>query len=455
MLLYSLKLMNSQKLEHLEASFQQLSDSLIKNLQTGEYLSIELSSEQTQFIRFNGAKVRQTGTVKDGTIKLTLIVNQRTAFAAFPFTGDVTIDSQLGLDNLDYLRQELPQLPEDPHIVLPENNGSTREVYPGSLLGTEKVVNEILSPVSEVDMTGLYTGGSVIRGSANSAGQFHWFATETFIVDYSLITPSEKAVKGIFSGTNWEKEKYLDQIKANKNQFIYLEKPAKTLKKGGYRTYFAPAAVADLISMLSWGAISEASLKRGESALLKLQQGQTLSPQFSLQENFNKGTIPRFNELGEISPEILPIITQGKLVNTLISSRTASEYNLIANGANSYESLRSPELLPGNLSKDDIFSTLGTGLYVSNLHYLNWSDRTGGRITGMTRYACFWVENGEIIAPIENLRFDESLYRFWGENLLAVTNFRDFIPETNTYGKRQLGGILSPGILVNDFQFTL
>ena len=31
-----------------------------------------------------------------------------------------------------------------------------------------------------------------------------------------------------------------------------------------------------------------------------------------------------------------------------------------------------------------------------NLHYLNWSDNIGGRITGMTRYACFWVENGEI-----------------------------------------------------------
>ncbi len=447
--------MNYQKLEHLEASFQQLCNNILKNLQTGEYLSIELSSEQTQFVRFNGAKVRQIGTVKDGTIKLTLIANQRTAFAVFSFTGDVPTDSKIGLENLDYLRQELPQLPADTHIVLPENNGSTREVYPGSLLSPEKVVNEILFPVQQVDMTGLYTAGSVIRGNANSAGQFHWFATESFIVDYSLISPCEKAVKGIFSGQHWDTKKYLSQIEASKNQLISLETPSKTINPGGYRTYFAPAAVADLISMLSWGGISEASLRRGGSALLKLQQGQILSPQFSLQENFSKGTVPRFNELGEISSEILPIITEGKLVNTLINSRTASEYDLIANGANSSESLRSPELKAGSLSKDEILSTLGTGLYVSNLHYLNWSDRTGGRITGMTRYACFWVEDGEIIAPIENLRFDESLYRFWGENLVTLTDFREFIPETNTYGKRNLGGILSPGILVNDFQFTL
>ncbi|EAZ88336.1 TldD/PmbA family protein [Crocosphaera chwakensis] len=447
--------MNNQKLEHLESSFQQLCNLLIDKLQSEEYLTIELSGEQTQFIRFNSAKVRQTGIVKDGSIKLTLIANQRTAFATFPFTGDETVDNRIAVENLNYLRQELPQLPEDQHIVLPKNNGTTREVYPGKLLSTEKAVKEILCPVSELDMTGLYTAGSMIRGNSNSAGQFHWFATENYIVDYSLITPEEKAVKGIFSGQNWDHDKYLEQLKTDKKQFFALEKLSKTIKPGGYRTYFAPAAVADLISMLSWGGISESSLRRGDSSLLKLQQGKTLSPQFSLQENFSKGTVPRFNELGEIAPEILPIITEGNLVNTLISSRTASEYNLTANGANNYESLRSPELLPGNLSQEDILSTLNTGLYVSNLHYLNWSDRTGGRITGMTRYACFWVENGEIVAPIENLRFDESLYRFWGENLVTLTNFREFIPRTGTYGQRNLGGILTPGMIVNDFQFTL
>ncbi|MDJ0599870.1 MAG: TldD/PmbA family protein [Crocosphaera sp.] len=447
--------MNNQKLEHLESSFQKLCHILLNNLKSEEYLTIELNGEQSQFIRFNGAKVRQTGIVKDGSIKLTLIADKRTAFATFSFTGDEETDSQIAVENLNNLRQELPQLPEDPHIVLPKNNGTTKEIYPGNLLPTEKAVNEILTPVSNLDMTGLYTAGSVIRGNGNSEGQFHWFATENFIVDYSLITPSEKAVKGIFSGQNWEHNKYLEQIKTDKKQFVALGKPSKTLQPGGYHTYFAPAAVADLIAMLSWGGISESSLRRGDSALLKLQQGQTLSSQFSLQENFSKGTVPRFNELGEIAPEILPIITEGKLVNTLINSRTASEYNLIANGANNFESLRSPELSPGNLSQEDILSTLNTGLYVSNLHYLNWSDRTGGRITGMTRYACFWVENGEIVAPIENLRFDESLYRFWGENLVALTNFREFIPKTYTYGQRSLGGILTPGILVNDFQFTL
>lgn len=73
----------------------------------------------------------------------------------------------------------------------------------------------------------------------------------------------------------------------------------------------------------------------------------------------------------------------------------------------------------------------------------------------MTRYGCFWVENGEIVATIKDLRFDESLYSFFGKNLLVFTDFREFIPEVSTYETRSLGGSLVPGALVDNFTFTL
>jgi predicted Zn-dependent protease len=117
--------------------------------------------------------------------------------------------------------------------------------------------------------------------------------------------------------------------------------------------------------------------------------------------------------------------------------------------------LRSPEIAAGNLAAADVLNGLERGLYLSNLHYLNWSDRPSGRITGMTRYACFWVENGEIVAPIENLRFDESLYRCLGENLMALTALQELIPEVGTYDHRSLGGTKVPGALIEAFTYTL
>ena len=109
----------------------------------------------------------------------------------------------------------------------------------------------------------------------------------------------------------------------------------------------------------------------------------------------------------------------------------------------------------GDLHEDDILNQLGTGLYLSNLHYLNWSDNLGGRITGMTRYACFWIEDGEVVAPIENMRFDDSIYNFFGNNLESVSDTVMFNPEIGTYNSRSLGGTYCPGILLSSFSLTL
>ncbi len=448
--------MKQEELSTLEVSFNQLIETLLDKKEASEEFTVKLSSERSQFTRFNHAKVRQTGLVADGWIELTLMQNQRSAFRQIPFTGNWEVDWQVAYKALQELREELPLLPVDPYLVLPSGNNTSREIHIGNLLAEETVVPAILESVNELDFTGIYAGGVVIKGYGDSCGQKHWFATDSFTLDYSIFTPSEQAVKGTFAGSEWNQEAYTAKINQAKKQLELLSHPAKELPRGQYKTYFAPAAVADLLSMLSWGGVSEADLQQGNSALAALsRQEKQLSSVFNLQENFQRGLVPRFNELGEMAAPELPIITKGVLVNTLINSRTAKEYQKIANGANGYESLRAPEVSPGNLAFEEILSRLHTGLYVSNLHYLNWSDRPSGRITGMTRYACFWVESGEIVAPIENLRFDDSLYRFWGENLVDLTDFQEFIPEVGTYESRQLGGSMVPGMLVEDFTYTL
>lgn len=448
--------MKIEELSALEVSFNQLIETLLIKKSESEQFTVKLSSERSQFTRFNHAKVRQTGCVADGWIELTLMADQRSSIRQFPFTGNWDVDWQLAYTALQELRDELIRLPIDLYLVLPSGNNTSREIHSGNLLADEAVVPTVLQLVAELDFTGIYAGGLVVKAYGDSNGQKHWFATDSFTLDYSLFSTSGQAVKGTFAGSNWDISAYIAKISEAKKQLELLARPAKELPRGQYKTYFAPAAVADLLAMLSWGAVSEADIQQGNSALAALsRQEKQLSPRFSLKENFQRGLVPRFNELGEIAAPELSVIEKGHLVNSLVNSRTAKEYQKIANGANGSETLRAPEVTTGNLIFEQILPSLDTGLYVSNLHYLNWSDRHTGRITGMTRYACFWVENAEIIAPIENLRFDESLYRFWGENLVDLTNFQEFIPEVGTYESRQLGGSLVPGMLVEDFTYTL
>jgi predicted Zn-dependent protease len=271
-----------------------------------------------------------------------------------------------------------------------------------------------------------------------------------------LFTEHGAAVKGTLAGNNWDGDSYQSKIAKSREELVRLEQPAKSIARGKYRTYLAPAATADLLGMLSWGGISEASLQQGRSCFNPLRRGDTLlSSKLTVRENFQRGLVPRFNELGEIAPPNLVLIGNGLLQNTLISARTAKEYDKVANGASRGEYLRAGEIDCGSLPVDRVLAELDTGLYLSNLHYLNWSDRPTARITGMTRYACFWVESGEIVAPIENLRFDETLYNCWGSNLSALTDTAEFIPEVDTYGSRQLGGSWVPGLLIEDFTYTL
>ncbi|MBD2151854.1 TldD/PmbA family protein [Pseudanabaena sp. FACHB-1277] len=447
-----------QEEQDLEGSFYRLSDRLINALHNHEYLTISLDSERSQFTRFNHAKVRQSGVVADGNVTISLLCDQREAYATFPFTGNDGADIANAMDSLNYLRHEVSQIPENPYAVIPENRGSSRELYQGELLSADAAIATILEPVGSADFTGFYAAGSIIRANVTSVGQRHWFATDSFFVDYSMFVQTdsgEKAVKGIYAGKEWRSQDYQAQIQHSQQQLVALQKPSRTITKGQYRTYFAPVAASELLGFLTW-SVGEASLQQGSSALLKLRnQERTLSPLLSLSENFSAGNVPKFNSLGEVAPEYLPIISNGQLVNTLVSSRSAKEYQKEANGASTGESMRSPEFGAGSLKNDDILQQLDTGLYLSNLHYLNWSDRSGGRITGMTRYACFWVENGELVAPIDNLRFDDSIYDFLGANLIDLTEFREFVPDTGTYSKRSLGGILNPGMLIDRFTFTL
>ncbi|MCU0552380.1 MAG: TldD/PmbA family protein [Leptolyngbya sp. Prado105] len=440
----------------LENSFNQLVEEIRNQLKPEEQFTLTLNCEQSQFTRFNHAKVRQTGTVNDGSIQLVLIRNQRSSYREFPFTGNLEFDRQIASDAIALLREEVPQLPENPYLVLPSGNNTSRESYSGKLIEADKVVSTLLAIVSDLDFAGIYAAGSVIRAYADSVGQQHWFETDSYSLDYSLFTTDGQAVKGTLAGSDWDALGYQSRIEESRAQLALMSNTPKPIQRGQYRTYLAPAAIAELMTMLSWGGISEASHQQGGSCFSAMRRGEKkLSPKFTLQENFKSGLVPRFNELGEVAPLELPLIESGELINMLTSSATAKEYGLEANGATQGEELRSPEILPGELAHDSILKTLDTGLYLSNLHYLNWSDRPTGRITGMTRYACFWVENGEIVAPIENLRFDDSLYQFWGENLVALTNFQEFIPEVGTYEHRNLGGVHVPGMIVEDFTYTL
>ena len=428
---------------------------LFANLRPGEDVTVGLEAEETLYLRLNNNRVRQNTDVTQRVLQIRYQGGGRTIDHGMNLSGQVDTDCRSIDAVLERCRLDSAVLPQDPFQVPVQNHGSSREVFRGQLLTPEALISAIVEPAGGCDLVGFYAGGVVISANRNSKGQNHWFETENFFFDYSLYN-GPQAVKGVYAASSWSAPDWAANLERSKASLHLLKRPMQSVQPGAYRSYFAPAAFADLMGMMSWGALSAAAWKQGRSPFKKLMEKELqLSTLLSVSENFGMGLTPRFNDLGEVAPQSLGLIEAGTLSNLLVSSRSAKEYGLQANGASDHESPRALDVAAGSLADQDILGALGSGLYLSNLHYLNWSDPVSARVTGMTRYACFWVEGGEIVGPINNLRWDESLYNALGPQLLALGSQAEVSPEVGTYSKRSPGGLRAPGALIDAFHFTL
>lgn len=445
----------------LEARFDRACDLLLGRLADDEALSLEYSAEDSVFLRFNRGLVRQIGSVLNAQASFKYYRGGRTLYSAVNLTGSSEEDDARLEAALNHVRVEASLLPEDPYQTLPRAEGTSREEFPGALPDPSRLARDVLEPAGLLtsggaEFVGLHAQGWVCRGSAASSGARHWFSTQIFATDWSAYAPNGKAVKARYAGRGWDGEEWERRLRAEQARLAVLTQPEKVLAPGAYRVYLAPDALAEFMAFFSWYGLSERSLREGASAWTALREGRRLlSPLFSLTQDFSLGVQPRFNELGETAPETLPLIQSGRLVSTLVSARSARQYEVAPNAAPDSEDLRSPALAPGSLDEAAAAAALGTGLYISNLHYLNWSDFDSARVTGMTRFACVWVEDGRMSSPIKDMRFDESLYALWGCKLEGVTRQRSLVAEVGSYFRRELGGALLPGMLIDGFTFTL
>ncbi len=438
-----------------EQAFKTLCTDVFQQLEADEELTLQLSGELTLFLRFNQSKVRQASQVEQWDLTITYKRLQRSCSYALQVSADLHNHRQCLRDALKNLRAEAQQLADDPVAGPVVDHGTSSMALTGNLPDVDRLLEEVQPLLLEIDFVGLYTGGPAFRGIANSKGSLHWFQNESFVFDYSIYE-GDRAVKGCYAGDEWQQSALAAQLRRNTEQLRLLRKPRLPIAPGNYRCFLAPSAVAEIAALLGWGGLGAGGYRRGECALQRLVDGETaLSPMLNVAEDFSLGHAPRFNSECALAPEKLSLINNGQLAELLVSARSAREYELTSNGADDAEMPRSLVMDTGTLEEDNIAARLGRGIYIANVHYLNWSDLQGARFTGMTRFACFWVEDGEIVGPIEDLRFDDTFYRCFGDQLEALTRTSEIQPTVLTYGNRHLGASRVPGILVSNMAFTL
>ena len=434
--------------------FFALAEQLFSQLQGDEQLFLSLDGERSDFVRLNRNRVRQAGAVQTQQLGLTLIDGERQLDGSCDLSGDPASDRALALRLLGQLRERVPHLPADPYLNLCATPSSSHRALKAELPSAAEAIANLTEQAEGLDLVGIYAAGEIASGLASSIGHRHWHQSRSFNLDWSCYLDGDKAVKDSYSGFDWQARAVRERIERQRERLAVMARPTRQIEPGQYRAFLAPAAMEELLGMLAWGGFGLRDHRTQQTPLRRLAKGElSLSPLFSLSEDHRRGLTPGFTDEGFLKPDQVPLIEQGRFGQCLADARSAKEYGEAVNAAAEFpESLA---LAAGSLPTDQALSALDTGLYLGNLWYSNWSDRNACRVTGMTRFGSFWVEGGELIAPLAVMRFDDSLYRLFGDQLEALTRERELRLSAETYAGRSTDSALLPGALVSSLNLPL
>jgi predicted Zn-dependent protease len=440
----------------MKSYFKKVSEYLFNSLESNEILILNFDAEQTDFVRFNHAKIRQAGNVDQATLTLSLVYKRKSLNSVIRLSLDYQKDSVLLLRTLYYLRREIPELPQDPYLMYERNLNSFDRETKNKSLDSFNITDSILQGCHSLDMVGILSTGAIMKGFSNSLGQFNWHESQSFNFDWSMYTDTGKAIKQNYSDQVWDQNIFSSLLDESKQKLQVIDNKEQTIQPGEYRVYLSPSALNEIVDMLSWGGFSYKANKIGSSPLHLMMKGEKkLNKIVSFTEDLTNGISPKFHSDGFIKPDTTELIINGEYKSSLISPRSALEYSVNHNAAEYYESPVSINLKEGAISNDNILATLKDGIYISNLWYLNFSDLNNGRITGLTRFGCFKVSNGEYQGPINTMRFDETVYNIFGDKLMGLTNNKQLLIDSSTYEERSTHSSTIPGAIVEDFKMTL
>ena len=412
--------------------------------------------EQSEFARFSKSTPHQVGSVEQSELDLRWIVGRRQAQMSLSLSGQPEEDRDRVGRAVGRLRQVAEACREDPYLTLPTEIAESERIAQNDDADARQQLDCFCQLHQNVDAVGVMAAGPQYVGFANGSGQHNWQAVWSHHFDWSVHEPSGRAVKANYADFQFDADALAGRAESVREAQRALRGNIKTLKPGRYRVYLTPEALDEILGLISWDGFSLRAQRTRATSLRKLVEGDAaLHPTVNIYEDTARGLAPNFDELGFARPDRVALVAEGRHADALISPRSSAEYDVPTNGASAHEAPLSLDVGPGSLDAERALGELGTGIYISNLWYSNFSDRNACRTTGMTRFATLWVENGQAVAPVEVMRFDDTLYRMLGDKLVGLTSQTHFLPDPGTYERRSVRSARLPGALIDDFTLTL
>lgn len=438
----------------MQEAFFALADRLRSGIAGQEVLFCSLGGEVSEFVRLNRNRIRQAGQVRTARLGLNLIHGARQVEGSCNLSGEPRADLEQARWLLGRLRERLAHVPEDPFLNYSTDPSEGQRQMGDPCPPAEEAVAELIAAARGMDLVGIWASGEMFEGLASSIGHRHWHRSLSFNLDWSCFLEADKGVKAGCAGLHWDATRVHRRLRVMREELRVMAGSARTIAPGRYRAYLAPAAVQELMDLLADGGFDLRSHRTCQTPLLGLARGEReLDAGVSIREEHGRGLTADFTAQGFLKPASVVLVEKGRYGRSLVDARDGKEYGEAVNAAT--DAPESLGLDPGDIPLAEVLRRLDRGLYIGNLWYGNWSDSNACRLTGMTRFGTYWVENGEIVSPVNVMRFDDSLYHLLGDRLEGLTRERELILSADTYEGRSTESSLLPGLLVSGIELAL
>jgi len=219
-------------------------------------------------------------------------------------------------------------------------------------------------------------------------------------------------------------------------------KNPREIPPGRYDVILEPDAVRELIGSFGWMQLNARETAEGRTALVGKQGSRVAGPEVELLSDpqWPGCQVRPFDEEGSLRKPTHWV--RGGVLENLQSSRFWSKKT----GAPFVGT-------PGNLimkgkdtSLEAMIKSTRRGLLITRFWYLNPVDRMRDLYTGTTRDGTLWIENGEVVSGVKNLRFNDSALR--------VLSSIESLGRVQTDSSWEGYLVCVPYLKVKDFQFT-
>jgi predicted Zn-dependent protease len=368
--------------------------------------------------RFASSRIHQSTAREDTALRVRVVSRDRTGVAS---TNDFTVE---GARRAARAAKEMAEVaapdPEFPGLAPAEEPAVTERFFEGTAGATpderatavERLVGAC-PPGSSA--AGAYETQAMEVGLANTEGQRCW--APSTLASLTTVVSSEDRGSGfaeIFSGSvDAVDPETIGRRAAGKA--LDARNP-RALEPGTYAVVLEPAAVATLVGFLAYEGFGGRAYLEGRSCFSGRQGEQVAAPAISI---WDDATDPRTLGLPfdfEGTPRRrVDLIRDGVFRGVVHDRRTAKQAGASSTG----HGLPAPNpegpfplnlfLAPGDATVEEMIAATERGLLITRFHYSNIVNPLESSITGMTRDGTFLIERGEVVGPVMNLRFTQSI----------------------------------------------